>query len=55
MHQELFQLYKFRSMYYDHKVLDGEIGNNESATQARKRYKTTTINDSKDYKNWNVP
>ena len=46
MHQEIFQLYKFRTMYYDQSS-DGEIGNNESATQARKRYKTTTINDSR--------
>ena len=46
MHQKIFQLYKFRTMYYDQSS-DGEIGNNESATQARKRYKTTTINDSR--------
>ena len=46
MHQEIFQLYKFRTMYYDQSS-DGEIGNNESAAQARKRYITTTVNDSR--------
>lgn len=46
MHQKIFQLYKFRTMYYDQSS-DGEIGNNESAAQARKRYMTTSINDSR--------
>lgn len=46
MHQEIFQLYKFRTMYYDQSS-DGKIGINESAAQARKRYITTSINDSR--------